>query len=54
MRYFERIDLIKEKISKARQNVHPEGQMTEGIRSTLELLVDYIDFMVSRSLPEEQ
>lgn len=47
MKDCERVELIRQKIIETRKDLSPEGQMAEGIRKSLDLLVDYIEFMVT-------
>lgn len=47
MKEKEKIEAMKLLIEKASRNVHADGNAMEGVRVTLELVIRYIDFMLT-------
>lgn len=45
----ERIELIRYKIFKARESLKPHCEPQQGVWRVLELVVEYIDFMITSS-----
>lgn len=41
------LEILRQKIKKAKLGVQPTGNVTEGVRLTLETVLDYLEFMVT-------